>query len=112
MKQPGSTTMNVEWHEAEPLVDEQVSQERERAHAKHGETSMRHSHPLAERRFRILVEEVGEIAEAFNDRDHGKFADEFEFVEHLFEELIQVAAMASDWAIALATLADVELQAQ
>lgn len=78
----------------------EVAAERARAHALHGDTSME-SYPPEDptgKRYRILVEEVGEVAKEFNDADHdGRPVD----LQHLRKELIQVAAMASAWADAI-----------
>lgn len=88
--------------EALAIIDRLVHTERERAHAKHGITSMRHQGPLDERRYRILVEEVGEVAQVWNDHDHGKVSRQM-LADTIIDELVQVAAMASDWAAAIAT---------
>lgn len=78
-------------------VFDEAREERVRAHAKHGETSME-STPATDpkgRRYRILVEEVGEVAQEFNDAEHeGRPVD----LAKLRRELIQVAAMAGAWA--------------
>lgn len=78
-------------------IYEQVRVERERAHAKHGDTSMESSsaHDPVGRRYRVLAEEVGEVAKEFNDAEHdGRPVD----LVKLRKELIQVAAMAVAWA--------------
>lgn len=97
---------------ADPTVNaaiyDEVRAERIRAHAKHGRTSMEETDPLDLMRLAILMEEVGEVAEEFNEHRH-KAADEeamgvmpFEREQHLRawlrKELIQVAAMATAWA--------------
>ena len=82
--------------EALLVTDRLIADERERAHIKHGLTSMRHGSPFGERRLRVLVEEVGEVARVMNEHDHGNI-DWREMGYKLIEELVQVAAMASDW---------------
>lgn len=80
-----------------PDVFDEARQERARAHAKHGETSMEStpaSDPLG-RRFRILTEEIGEVAQEFNDAEHERRPVD---LAKLRKELIQVAAMAGAWA--------------
>ena len=74
-----------------------VALERIDAHDKHGLTSMEAA-PADDptgRRYRILVEEVGEVAKEFNDAEHDKRPVN---LEKLRKELIQVAAMAGAWA--------------
>jgi len=80
---------------------EDVRAERIRAHRKHGDTSMESSSPLdpTGRRFRILTEELGEVAQEFNDAEHDRRAVDLAL---LHKELIQVAAMAGAWADACA----------
>lgn len=76
----------------------EVRNERIRAHSYHGDTSMEDCDPLAERRLRVLVEEVGEVAKEYNDAEHdGRPVDR----AALRKELIQTAAMAGAWADAL-----------
>lgn len=73
----------------------EVKAERERAHAKHGDKSMESERPDAEKRLRILMEEVGEVAREFNEADiHDRPVD----LALLRSELIQTAAMATAWA--------------
>lgn len=72
-----------------------VRQERVRAHAKHGNTSMESSSPDTYRRLSILAEEVGEVAAEFNDAEHENRPVD---IVALRKELIQVAAMAGAWA--------------
>jgi NTP pyrophosphatase (non-canonical NTP hydrolase) len=83
----------------------EIVAERERAHRKHGDTSMESCHPMADRRLRVLTEEVGEVARVLNDREHdiakGSNLAEARALLHLREELIQVAAMAVAWIAAL-----------
>jgi len=57
-----------------------VADERHRQDVKWGITN----HPL-DTHFRVLVEEVGEVAKALNEKDT---------MQHLYDELIQVAACA------------------
>jgi hypothetical protein len=75
----------------------ECQQERLRAHRKHGDTSMESAPPddPTGRRLRILLEEVGEVAQEFNDAEHeGRPVD----LGRVRKELIQVAAMAGAWA--------------
>jgi NTP pyrophosphatase (non-canonical NTP hydrolase) len=76
----------------------EVRAERERAHAKHGDTSME-SFPVDDmNRFTILVEEVGEVGKEFNEARHdGRPVD----LAALRKELVQTAAMALAWADAI-----------
>lgn len=78
-------------------VFDQARAERARAHAKHGERSMESTPPTdpTGRRYRILCEEVGEIAQEFNDAEHDRRPVD---LARLRDELIQVAAMAGAWA--------------
>jgi hypothetical protein len=74
-----------------------VALERISAHDKHGSTSME-SAPADDptgRRLRILLEEVGEVAQEFNDAEHERRPVDLGRVR---KELIQVAAMAGAWA--------------
>jgi NTP pyrophosphatase (non-canonical NTP hydrolase) len=73
------------------LVDE-----RRRAHAKHGTKSMESLDAFAERRLRIFVEEVGEVAAVLNDHDLG-LLNEQTARANLREELLQVAAVTLTW---------------
>lgn len=84
--------------EARTVIWDEVAEERRRAHAKHGDTSMEAMAPTAWRRYMILAEEVGEVAKEFNDADHEKRVVDTAKVR---KELIQVAAMAGAWADAL-----------
>lgn len=84
----------------------EIRAERARAHRKHGATSMESCAPLADRRFRVLAEEVGEVAKALNDAEHADpmlIAAEVEAATRyeVRAELIQVAAMAVAWIAAL-----------
>ena len=89
--------LNAPRPEAVGTVYDEIRAERERAHAKHGERSMESS-PAADpqgRRYRILLEEIGEVANEFNEADlQGRPVD----LAALRRELIQVAAMATAWA--------------
>lgn len=76
-------------------VYDDIRAERERAHEKHRETSMEVQPPDALLRLAILMEEVGEVAEEFNEARHrGGPVD----LAALRKELIQVGAMAASWA--------------
>lgn len=88
----------------------EIVAERERAHAKHGSTSMESCPPMADRRLRVLTEEIGEVARALNDREHdmapGHSQSWYDDVEEHARaqprsELVQVAAMAVAWIAAL-----------
>jgi NTP pyrophosphatase (non-canonical NTP hydrolase) len=83
------------------VIWDEVQAERERAHAKHGETSMETLPVTDMTRLSVLVEEVGEVAREFNDARH--LPDPFgpDRRAALRTELIQVAAMAGAWADAL-----------
>lgn len=73
----------------------EIREERERAHAKHGDKSTEAAAPDDMKRLRILLEEVGEVAREFNEADiHDRAVD----LSSLRTELIQVAAMATAWA--------------
>jgi NTP pyrophosphatase (non-canonical NTP hydrolase) len=92
---------------ADPLaVWDEIVAERRRAHAKHGTTSMESCDRFADRRLRVITEEVGEVARVLNDREHasaGTVRDEYDTVAAavLRAELVQVAAMAVAWIAAL-----------
>ena len=73
---------------------------REKAHAKHGENSIEGIGPLDPRWLPILVEEVGEIAQALNDGDLGLF-DSDERLRQVRAELVDVATVAAAWISAL-----------
>lgn len=88
----------------------EIVAERARAHAKHGATSMESCDPLADRRLRVLTEEVGEVARVLNDREHGlgdlAYSGRYDVIERiamrdLRAELVQVAAMAVAWIAAV-----------
>lgn len=79
------------------MIWTEVQAERERAHAKHGKTSME-SLPVNDlTRLTVLMEEVGEVAREFNEARHRGSLD----FPALRKELIQVTAMAGAWADAL-----------
>lgn len=79
--------------------------ERDRAHAKHGKTSMEQAGTLEHRRASILTEEAVECAKALNDHEHGdhhlaellSHEDAGAHGDALDDELIQTAAMAYTW---------------
>jgi len=75
----------------------EIVAERARAHAKHGSKSMESAAWDDMKRLRILVEEVGEIARAFNELDLGNATIQ-ETRERAKGECVQVAAMAGAWA--------------
>lgn len=81
------------------LLDEIVA-EGNRAHLKHGDTSMRSQPWNSHRRMTIMIEELGELAEPMNDLDHGKLTEP-EALDAARREAVQVAAMALDWLIAI-----------
>lgn len=86
-----------------PTIWELIKAERTRAHAKHGANSMENADPAdpTGRRFRILTEEIGEVAKEFNDAEVESRAVDMQAVR---DELIQVAAMAAAWADAIPVL--------
>lgn len=98
-------------HGAGATVWAEIVAERHRAHLTHGATSMEACDRFADRRLRVLLEEVGEVAAALNDREHGhaypnrpqQWHDDVEdnAVAELRGELVQVAAMAVAWIAAL-----------
>jgi NTP pyrophosphatase (non-canonical NTP hydrolase) len=80
-------------------IYDEIRAERDRAHAKHAETSMEAQPIDALLRLAILMEEVGEVAKEFNEARHraargGPDLD----ITALRKELIQTAAMATAWA--------------
>lgn len=83
-----------------PDIWREVSAERNRAHAKHGATSMEALEIDDLVRLTVLVEEVGEVARAFNEARHRGGFDSSDLGQ-LRAELIQVSAMAGAWAAAL-----------
>ncbi len=70
--------------------------ERARAHRLHGEHSQEGNPWDSEKSMRILVEEIGEVATALNERDLGNLTDEEAMVE-LRKELVQTGAMCLVW---------------
>ena len=80
--------------------------ERIRAHMKHGDTSMEALPVTDMTRLSVLMEEVGEVAREFNEARHRTHADLLPQAEReqsidlsaLYNELIQVTAMAGAWA--------------
>jgi hypothetical protein len=100
------------WTIEAPPMDEptdiyaEIRSERERAHAKHGDTSME-GLPLTDMtRLSVLMEEVGEVAREFNEarhRSHRSLLPQAEREQSidaaaLRAELVQTAAMAAAWA--------------
>lgn len=81
-----------------PNLYDEITVERERAHEKHGDTSMESFDTDDMNRLAILMEEVGEVAREFNEARHG---DRPLDVGRLRKELIQTAAMAVAWADAI-----------
>lgn len=89
-----------------PGIYSEVKAERQRAHDKHGETSMESQladDPFGQRRD-IIAEEVGEIAREYNDARHENRPVDLARVR---AELIQLAAMAAAWADAITVSAPV-----
>lgn len=79
--------------------------ERERAHTKHGETSMESADPLDPEGVRrdIITEEWGEVAKEYNEARHERRQVD---CGRLRAELIQMCAMTGAWADVLTPLAD------
>ncbi len=78
-------------------VYDDIKAERRRAHDKHADLSMEsHVMPVDSlSRLAILLEEVGEVAQEFNDaRGAHRSVD----LRNLYAELVQTAAMAAAWA--------------
>jgi NTP pyrophosphatase (non-canonical NTP hydrolase) len=83
-------------------IYDQIDRERQRAHAKHGASSIEGRPPADSGRLAILVEEVGEVARNLNDRRHADTTVELlDFDALLRAELVQVAAMAVGWIAAI-----------
>lgn len=76
-------------------IYDDIDRERQRAHAKHGASSIEGRPSADPGRLAILVEEVGEVARNLNDRRHNGTTDAD--IAALRAELIQVAAMAVGW---------------
>ncbi|KKL26000.1 hypothetical protein LCGC14_2399690 [marine sediment metagenome] len=72
--------------------------ERWRAHQKHGENSQEGNDWDSAKSLTILVEEVGEVAKVFNERDLGNLTD-VQAQQELRKELIQTGAMCLVWII-------------
>lgn len=79
-------------------IYEEIRSERDRAHVKHGDTSMESQGALSLLRLAILVEEVGEVARVFNEAWHRYDSGSPTMARELRSELIQTAAMAAAWA--------------
>lgn len=86
-------------------IFDEVWAEQERAHAKHGDTSMRSARVFDHRRVTVLAEELGEVARVLNDRDHA-LAGDVEAMKLIRGELVQLAAMACDWLLSIDQLDD------
>lgn len=88
----------------------EIDEERDRAHRKHGKSSMAAQPPDSIDRIVILLEEVGELAKEFNDARHrarsrpwwlrllrpGRYATLD--LPSVRKEAVQIAAMAADLA--------------
>jgi NTP pyrophosphatase (non-canonical NTP hydrolase) len=72
-----------------------VVDEVEQAHAKHGTESMLYGSD--DKSLRILMEEVGEVAKEMNELALGNITPD-QYRENQRKELVQVAAMALTWA--------------
>ncbi len=83
-------------------VFERIAQERVRQQEllREGKHTFTCASPIADdnRKLRVLVEEVGEVAEALDALENKKDWKRF---DHLREELVQVAAVAVAWLEAL-----------
>jgi NTP pyrophosphatase (non-canonical NTP hydrolase) len=87
-------------------VYDEIAAERQRAHAKHGDTSMENLPATDMTRLSVLMEEVGEVAREYNEARHRTHRNLLPQGERetavdlaaLRKELIQVAAMAAAWA--------------
>lgn len=86
--------------ESTHMIADQIEEGRRKAHAKHGENSIEGIHALDPRWLPILVEEVGEVAQAMNDGDLGLF-DSDERLRQVRAELIDVATVAVAWIASL-----------
>ncbi len=75
----------------------EVAEEADRAHRKHGESSMYYPGTSHERRLAILAEEAGEVARELNEAAASGHLD----LGRLRAEAIQVAAVALTWAQAI-----------
>jgi hypothetical protein len=91
-------------------IYDEIAAERERAHAKHGATSMEMLPAVDMTRLSVLGEEYGEVCREFNEARHRQHRGLLPQEEReksvdlaaLRRELIQVAAMAAAWADAIA----------
>lgn len=82
-------------------IYDEIASERRRAHEKHkhsvgGSIEDRGWHNP--RWFVILMEEVGEVCQVYNDDEHGLIGTTADMKARMREELIQVAAVAASWA--------------
>ncbi len=77
--------------------------ERRRAHQKHGKNSQEGNAWDSRKSLTILVEEVGEVAKVFNERDLRNLTD-VQAQQELRKELIQTGAMCLVWVINIETL--------
>lgn len=75
-------------------VIQAVADEAAKAHEKHGRESILFGSD--DKAFRILAEEVGEVATAMNELGLGNISPE-EYDSQVYAELTQVAAMAMSW---------------
>lgn len=78
-----------------------IHRERVRAHAKHDDNgeSMERRPWHSEAWLPVIVEELGEASQVLNDHRHGdgNYSDKKALIQHLREELVQVAAMTVAW---------------
>lgn len=79
----------------------EIHNERREAHLKHGANSMERQTVDSPRRLPILVEEVGEVAQVFNDAPRSLLGTYPPDLDDLRAELVQVAAMAIAWIAAI-----------
>ena len=82
-------------------IYDEIRAERERAHKKHGPNSMETYPAGAFIRYTILAEEVGEVAKEFNEAEARGGQHTLDLAKTR-TELVQVAAMATAWADAIA----------
>ncbi len=83
----------------------EFADERRRAHQKHGEDSQEGNAWDSRKSLTILVEEVGEVAKVFNERDLGNLTD-VQAQQELRKELIQTGAMCLVWVVNIETLSE------
>jgi hypothetical protein len=83
---------------------DEIQAERERAHVKHGATSMESADPLDPEAVHrdIITEEWGEVAQEYNEARHERRQVD---CAKLRAELIQMSAMTGAWADSLTALA-------